>query len=606
MSINTVSMRNRNVARYVSLLVALIALSAGTFVPAEAQVSAEPRIAFLNPSGFATRTGMGVVVTDNKPARPAEGSETYRISAWISDAPADAGVEFELLKNGVSLETIDSGITLEMDTYEADWNIPATTPDGPYTLRATLFSNNEAITSVDQDITIVRVAERMQITYPGLDATKARPGDGSFGTFAPLANELPEEGAATRSLPIGNVDGNHTGGAPGTGTSYVRAFYTVSEPGSTPEWIPCGTQGAPGQASGFAPSAANDGVRCTLQDPAHQTAVTAVAAVANDSEGGFDPAMNGAGDAVRVTEAYAQTPTGLNLTEGSAHTMIEPEDDGSYACHLVGLFLEDERGREILGANIDVKASGPNDKLRFDTGLLNEAGLQPPDRHHAAFEPGYDCFGNNAEGSLSDQADHQIFGGPDHKHVESDSGGTEDDGYWGFSLWTPKESVGEKYSARFTVWVDELDDGCLTNDDRFTEGELAISGNVGFGAMPPQLEPFTPAPLTPCTPPLEGPVLRTISFRSDSGWAREGEQVTVTGMLSSTYLDCVNEEKVNIKWRRPGGRFTKVAQATTDAEGFFSADVSPKPGRNIYRAVAPKTETCLRAASEVVRIRVPR
>lgn len=596
--------KNRRPARLVSVLATLIALSAGTLVPAEAQVFAEPRIAFLNPSGFATRTGVGVIVTDTQPTRPANGYETYRLSAWVADAPLDAGVEFELLKNGVSLETIDSGITLQSDTYEANWNIPATMPDGPYTLRATLFSQNEAITSVDQSIVIARAAERTEITYPGLDATRALPADGSFGTFAPLANSLPEEDAATRGLPIGNIDGNHTGAARGSGTSYVRAFYTVSEPGTTPEWITCGTQAAPGSAT--LSSAANDGVRCTLKEAAHQFAVTAVAAVANSSQGGFDAGMNGAGDAARVSEAYAQTPTGLNLTEGSTQAVIEAEGDGSFACHTAGVTLEDERGREILGANLDVKASGPNDKLRFDTGLLSESGLQAPERHHQAFEPGYDCFGGNGESRLGDQADHQILGGPDHKHIEADDGGTEDDGYWGFSFWTPAESVGENYSTRFTIWVDELDDGCLTNDDRYSEGELATSGVIGWGAMPPPAEPFAPAPLTPCIPPAEGPALRTISLFSDQTTAEEGEQVTVTGTISSTYIDCVSEQMVKIKWRRPNRRFHKIAEVITDANGEFSATVTPRPGKNHYRAVVPLTETCMKALSDIVRVRVPR
>ena len=596
--------RNRCTARLVSVLAALIALTAGTLVPAEAQVVAEPSIAFLNPSGFATRTGVGIIVSDMAPSRPAEGDETYRLSAWVADAPLDAGVEFELLKNGVSLETIDSALTPEFDTYEANWNIPATMPDGPYTLRATLFSNNEAITSVDQPIVIARAAERVEITYPGLDPTRALPADGSFGTYTPLANVIPEEGAAARGLPIGSIDGNHTGKVPGSGTSYVRAFYTVSEPGTTPEWIACGTQAAPGQST--LSSAANDGVRCTLKEPAHQLAVTAVAAVANSSQGTYDPGMNGAGDASRVTEAYAQTPTGFNLTEGSTQVVMEAAEDGSYACHTVGVVLEDERGRELLGANIDVKASGPTDKLRFDTGLLSESGLQPPDRHHQAFEPGYDCFGGNGDTQLADQADHQILGGPDHKHIEADDGGTDDDGYWGFSFWTPAESVGENYTTRFTVWVDEADDGCLTNEDRFSEGELSASGVVGWGAAPTPAQPFTPTPLTPCIPPQEGPVLRTVSMYADRTMVQEGDEVTVTGTVSSTYIECVSEQMVKIKWRRPGQRFRKIAEAITDTNGQFSAEVTPQRGRNQYRAIVPLTETCMKARSDVVKVRVPR
>ena len=604
MYITTTDHNRRRIARLVGVLVTAIALSAGTLIPAEAQVANEPSIAFLNPSGFATRTGVGIVVSDNKPSRPAEGSGSYRIVAWTNGAPADAGVEFELLKSGVSLETIDSDFTSAANTYQANWNIPDNLPDGPYTLRATLFSNNEAISNVDQAIVINRLAERMEITYPGVGSSGPGPVDGSFGTYAPLAQAIPEEGAATRGLPIGNIDGNHTGLAPGSGTSYVRAFYTISAAGTDPEWITCGTQGAPGSAT--LSSAANDGVRCTLEDAAHQTLVTAVAAVANNSQGAFDPAMNGAGDAARVLEAYSQTPAALNLSEGSTQVMIEESEDGSYACHIASATLEDERGREVLGANIDVHASGPNDKLRFDTGLLSESGLQAPDRHVQALEPGYDCFAGSTEGEVLDQAEHQILGGSDIKHIESDATGTEDDGLWAFGLWTPKESVGDSYSARFTMWVDEADDGCNANDDRFTDGELSATGIVGFGFFPPPVEPLAPVPLSPCVPPSEGPALRTVSLFADRDRAESGEEVTVTGTVSSAYIDCVDEEAVKIKWRRPGRRFTKVTEVITATDGSFSATVYPKRGQNEYRAVVPLTETCVRARSEVVSVRTPR
>ena len=596
--------KRHNIARIVSVLVTAIALSAGTLIPAGAQVSSVPTIAFLNPSGFSERPGVGTLVSDNKPTRPSEGSGTYRLVAWTGGAPDDAGVEFELLKNGVSLDTIDADFKLEGDTYEANWNIPDSLPDGPYTLRATLFSNNEAIANVDETVIINRFAERTEITYPAIGSGGPGPVDGSFGTYAPLATSVPEEGGAERRLPIGNIDGNHTGLTPGSGTSYVRVFYSVSAPGEEPEWTACGTQGAPGSAT--LSSAANDGVRCTLEDPAHQTMVTAVAAVANNSQGAFDPSMNGAGDAVRVLEAYGQTPSALNLSEGSTQTVVEAGDDGSYGCHVASAILEDERGREVLGANIDIHATGPNDKLRFDTGLLSESGLQAPDRHVQALEPGYDCFAGSTEGEVLDQAEHQILGGPDVKHIESDDLGTEDDGLWAFALWTPKESVGEKFTAHFTMWVDEADDGCTANDDRFTDGELSVAGSVGFGTFPEPAQAFPSTPLTPCIPPAEGPALRTISLFSEQDRAENGEAVTVTGTVSSAYIDCVNEENVKIKWRRPGRRFTKVVEVTTDADGSFSATVYPKRGQNEYRSVAPLTETCMRARSDVVSIQTPR
>ena len=115
-------------------------------------------------------------------------------------------------------------------------------------------------------------------------------------------------------LPVGNIDGRNTGSTPGNGASRVRAFYTVSSPGSKPDWIACGTETAPGDS--LLRSAANNGVRCTLQYASHQTQITAVALVANNSQDEFDTRLNGAGDATRVLDAYAQLPGALTITEG--------------------------------------------------------------------------------------------------------------------------------------------------------------------------------------------------------------------------------------------------------------------------------------------------
>ena len=593
------------VRRFLTFILASALMSTGVVnAPAVAQSVEEPKIAFLNPSGFATRTGAGIVVSDAAPSRPAAGPSTYRLSVWTSVASPEHGVEFEILKNGVSLDTIDYTTTMAFDTYEADWRIPPSLPDGTYTLRATLFEANEAISNVDQDFVLLRVAERATIAYPSTDASLATPADGSFGTFASLASELPEDGAATRRLPVGNIDGSHTGAAPGTGTSYVRAFYTLSEPGSVPEWIVCGTEGAPGGAT--LSSAANNGVRCTLQDPAHQTMVTAVALVANSSQGAYDPAMNGAGDAARVSEAYAQTPVHMSFTPESTNVVIEADDEGAFACHEATVRLEDERGREIAGANLDVHAAGPNDKLAFDTGPLSPSG-QAPDRSRHATEPGHDCFAGTNE--VADQGEHQILGGPDIKHLETPPAGSSDAGTWTFGLWTPAESVMPgRDIARFTVWTDEADDGCVTNDDRFTTGEISATGAVGFGTVPFSYQPFEPAEIVPCTPPMaEAPpegesAERQVALLTDQMVARKDSRLRVTGSVSSAYTSCVNDQTIKVKRRRPGKRFRTVAQVTTDGSGSFKAHVPVRGGKNEYRAVAPTGDQCLRARSDVIMV----
>jgi len=602
--------RTRRVAKrpFTSLCVAATALSTslivgGPVVSAAAQAEA-PQLAFLNPSSFSARPNVGILVGDRAPSRPRAGSNTYRITAWTSTVPANGGMEFELLQSGVSLETIDP-VALEVDanTYQAEWNIPDTLPDGTYTLRATLFENNEAVTNVDQGIVLSRVADRVEITYPTTRSQDPFISDGSFGTYAPLATALPEKEAAVRGLPVGNIENNNTGNAPGSGTSYVSAFYTISAPGTEPEWIACGREKAQGTST--LSSAAHNGVRCTLQAPEHQTMVTAVAAAANTSpENAFDPSFNGVGDATRVARPYAQTPTSFSWVDPSATGVtIDQGNEGTYACHVASTHLADQVGREILGANIDVHASGPTDKLRMDTGLLPESDLQVPDRHPQALEPGYDCWAGNDE-TVGDQADHQILGGPDIKHIESDRAGTDDTGRWGFSFWTPADAVSdERFTTRFSAWVDETDDGCLTNDDRYTHGELVVDGIVGFGRAPSSPQPFAPSTLIGCMPPLDGPAPRHVVLSSDRNHVKSGDQVHLTGSVISDYVSCVAEQTVKLKWRRPDRRFSAFTTVGSNADGTFEAYVTPKKGRNEYRAVATPTETCQRAASEVVRVK---
>ena len=588
----------------VVLAVAATLIGAVLVLPTPSASAGSATIEFLNPSSFSERPGIGIVVSSTQPSRPTQGSATYRISAWSTQVPTNGGVEFELLKSGVSLETMDSTLgDPSQNTYEADWAIPSTLPDGDYTLRATLFENNEAIDTADQDVIVMRTAERVEITYPTAGGTGPGPTDGSFGTFAALAREVPAEGAPTRGLPVGNIESNNTGAAPGTGTSFVRTFYTVSQPGTSPDWIACGTEKAPGDASSLS-TAAHNGVRCTLKNPTHQTLVTAVSAVANTSQNSFDPNFNQAGDVRRVKDSYAQVPTTFGLLDGSTGVTIPENDDGSWNCHTATTMLTDQRGWEILSANIDVHTSGPNDKLRYDTGIFAPSGFQAPDRHVTSPEPGYDCLGGNDQ-VVDNQGEHQILGGPDIKHIESDGGGTGDTGTWSFSFWTPNDSVtAERFTAGFTAWVDEFDDGCIANDDLFGQDELSASGIVGFGKGPGAPVPFPSRFVESCLPkPPEPPAVRQVTLSPDSPEVLLGQRAQLSGALTSDKNECASEQSVKIKRKGRRGHFYTLLTVTTSPEGFFDADAKARRGKNRYVAVAPANATCQRARSEVVVVR---
>lgn len=602
--------RNGNTAQTWRRLSAIVVLSTMTLLGLPGTSSGggpQPTINFLNPSSFSSAGGE-IVVTDRKTTRPTPGTSTYRLSAWVTNAPPNSGVEFELLSAGVSLDTFDQINQVGNVTFEHRWNIPTTLPDGPYTLRATLFQGNESVASVDQDVTLLRLADRAEVLYPTTDPGSAFPGGGGFGTFHPLARSLPEEGDPDRPLPVGNVEQAHTGESEdGGGTASVRAFYTTSTPGSVPEWKACGTEGAPGAAP-FPSGAANDGVRCTLAEAADQSKITAVAAVANSNPGGYDPTANGAGDVVRVLNSYAQVPVSFNIASGDGAKLNANGTTGAFPCHTITGSLTDQASREILGANIDVQAFGPTDKTWFDTGFDTEGPVKEADRNHHLTEPGYDCFGQN-DRTGSPQSEHQIRGAPDLKHVESTDRETNDKGEWGFSFKIPGEQVTEeRFTFHYTMFVDEADDGCHANDDLLTGSELFRAGSVGLGADP--AAPVAPAvsAVDQCGPPPPPPppilIDRLIDIDVSSTAVRKGRKVRFFGKIESKEDKCESIQVVQLKTRnRKGRKFKTIAVGRTDNFGNYEFRKVIISRTRQYRAVAPATDECKRTASAIVTVR---
>jgi hypothetical protein len=573
----------------------------GWAAPAVSVARAPASIEFLNPSSFATNSTGTIVVSDRAVTRPRSSPEGYRISAWTRNAPPDAGVEFELLSNGVSLETLDAVSEIGPDTFDYKWDIPNTMPDGAYTLRATLFSQNEAIDHVDKNITIIRLGDKATVDYPTRTPGSAWPTDGSFGTYRPLAPALPKTGIAQRGKPVGNIDTSHTVGTELTsGTTRVRAFYTTAAPGTAPQWKACGTEKTPGHP--VPSSAANDGVRCTLASSADQKQVTAVAVVANSSPGEYEPAANGAGDAIRVGRAYAQRPKTFSIVEGDGG-VLEENPNGGFPCHTVVSHLEDFKGREIVAANVDVHATGPTDKLRLDTGLLPHSGITHADRNHSLAEPGFDCFGEN-EQSTSDQSEHQILGGPDMKHAEADSFGTDDEGNWGFSFKVPANQVGsERFSVHAWTHVDEGDDGCHANDDSLRLDELVDTTSVGLDRAPAT----TPPPVASAEERCDRlPALRTIGLSAGRRRVPIGQTVDLRGAILGIPR-CIRGQSVRLRSRKPGERrFTGSRTARSRSNGRFSFQNIRVNKTLEYRASVRRTSRCVAATSEIVKVRARR
>ncbi len=563
------------------------------------QVGGAPKIALLNPSSFSTAGERGIIVSDALPddgpncCQAADGA--YRLSAWTANAPPGSNVFFSVSQRAIELE-INATSQTNANTWVADWDIPETFLDGPATVRAYLVLNEQAVAVAEQAVTIMKIQENVDLTYPVAG--------GSFGTFAPLAGALPEAAAAQRKKPVGVVDALYTLTPE---ISYVRTFYSTSAPGSAPQWKVCGTET-------IGTAAPANGVRCTLSDPIEQTQITAVAAVANDSPDEYDNRFNQSGDAISVGSAYAQQLTKfVRVNETFERVQREPSSGRFYCSTAEVVQLTDQFERQIAGANIDVHATGPSDSLKFDTFAILTKN-QVPDRNNHATEAGFDCTGQRTAEPTSppgnanpdEQGEHPRFGAADRKHVESLGGGTSDTGTWSFRMNSDQAGITE-----FTVWVDEADDGCVVNDDAFTSGELNVSGGIGWAEDVISVTPHPTENAVPCSPvdpspepsptptPTEEPPSgdRSVSL----GATRRSGRVKLSGTIESERAACARNQRVVIRVRGKNGKFSKLRAVISNGSGRFSTSVSSKPKR--YRAVTPKSGVCGRAVSNTVRVR---
>jgi hypothetical protein len=591
--------RSRTIASVVSvvLVIASIAVFAG---PSFGQTS-KPMIALLNPSGFASAGERGIIVSD---AQPDEGpgccdsmTPGYRLSAWASNATPEMRVFFSIVQRAIDVE-IAATTSPGTNMWQAEWEIPPEILDGPATIAAYLVDGEDPVAVTEQDVTIMRVQENVRITNPG--------SGGAFGTYAALGVELPETGSGARKAPIGVVD------APYTATpemAYVRTFYTTSAPGSEPEWKMCGTElvGA---------TRAGNGVRCTLADAADQLNVTAVAAVANDSPDDYEARFNQSSDAIAVGQPYAQELTSFQFTSPGTQRVEKELTSGMFFCSAAeSVQLTDQLGRQIAGANVDVHATGPNDQLKFDTFsilTINKA----PDRGAHTTEPGFDCTGQRtalptsppSNANPDDQAEHPRFGLPDRKHIETLGGGTNDLGSFSFKLHATAQGVSD-----FTVWVDEADDGCLTNDDMFTQSEMSVTGSIGWAQDPgfPLMQALeTPVPCAGPTPDPDPTDLpggeedgsRAVSIRIAKTPVTLGRPTDFVGRIQAADNACAAGERVVLKARKPGGRFWAVARGRTNSQGRYTLTKTARAPRD-YRVVAPSADFCNRATSAIMQLR---
>lgn len=575
--------------------------------------AAEPSIAFLNPSSFAKPTtgDRGIVVSDGTQTSGGEGEpcchseEGYRLSAWTSGLPSAHKVFFTAAQRsarGVTEVEIVGDNGGAGDTWEAWWDIPVIFLDGPATITAYAVVADEIVASVSQDVTLQhgQDTETTRLTYP------AGPGD-PFGTFQPLATAVPSQGAATKQLPVGVVDHHYTTSQDST---RIRVFYTTTAPGQPPQWLSCGSNFAQYRLLDFG----TGGTKCVLQDTSHQAQITGIAAVIEDS-------MKQSGDATSVVP-YVQDPRTFEVTQAGDLKVEKNPTSGAFPCSKkVVVKLTDQVGRKIASANVDVRAEGPGDDLKFSNNTVFTEG-KPPDRIPNRKEEAYDCVDSDGNSAPYIQGEIQKLGGPDLKLLESEDSGTSSKGLWDFAFHSHTAGA-----TRWTAWVDEIDDGCRINDDRFTHGELFLNGGVQWASPVTPGPAFVPDTIAPCTSPQPSPSgsptgepspdpsgsppeptepsepeTRSISLEASERRPNKGARITLVGQIDSKTNMCETDKPLKVKIRRPGESFRTLTKTRTSSSARFNVDVRIRGDRD-FRAVAIPVEGCLKARSSIVKVR---
>ncbi len=555
--------------------------------------TATPSISFLSPSSF---NGEVPTVTD------ADGGvdTAFRLSAWTANAPAGALVEFELVP-GDNLSpaiTIGTGQSVAADTYEYLWDVaegPTGILEGGHTLKAILY-----------DAAGVELASDA-LTVNLLHGTGTSTGDGepaidlTYPVSGGVLGQYHAPGGATNSV----LDGIHK-----DERASVTPYFTTSAPGTPPHWIACGD----GEGTTRYP----DGVRCTYpsDDPSTDidegidtSQVTAVALLLLTK--------NTSADVARAFP-YLQVPSGLSFemlapkktsggpsTDPGSRSVQKDPTTGAFPCSdWVRTLLTDQVGRKIAGANIDAHATGPSDQLKFHTGYLSidPPRSQAPSDGHGFPEPGTNCV-LDAD-TIAKQGEHGVAAAPDRKHIESVSG-TRDSGFFDIRLRTDQPGV-----TQLTVWADKTEDDKYCSD----ESDAALSTSLGWGTGEPATEPEAPSdcgtvldpdptvsPDPDPDPDFDGS--RSVRIETSSSSVPAGRKVKVIGAIDAADEMCSVSQTLKLRAKRPSAsRFRTIATRTTDIYGLHSFSVRVKRTK-VYRIVAPVAGECVRAVSEIRKIR---
>ena len=459
--------------------------------------STEPVIQLLNPWPY----DHGSPTADPPAISDADDGvdELYHLVAWTANTPSNAIVEAyftPMSPLGVPLPEVTIGQLFPVpgapDTWELFWDIPESIDDGPGEITVRMFTDTilgtEEVANDTVEVDMEKDAFAAELTWPTQN--------GELGFYKPRG------GIWRTVIDVANSPGHYT-------------WYTKSAPGQEPEWVQC---------AGFSTSERRE---CPLAEGDLPSEVTAVSVTTDEAQDILIGAVNTteSSDTHRV-RGYAVTPEEMSIelspigtsdTGGTFRQVVgaDPDTDEPHSCIALLAFVRDDNNREVLGANVDVHAVGPDDQLQF--GDEDSAGLgiveggsssayKTPDRGSHVTEAAENCDRVPEDETEShtekpvegNQGDHNVPGSADTKHRESDVTGTGKSGGsgtgfggWTFHLFSP--NVG---TTEVTAWIDDepiTTEGATRPADSDTreEDEAAASATLQWlpGAITVSFDP---------------------------------------------------------------------------------------------------------------------
>ena len=348
------------------------------------------------------------------------------------------------------------------DTWEMLWKIPDDLVEGAGTLRVRLEQGGAVLASDSETV----VLDHQDPPASPTNASDPRVKKSLAAETAAIT--WPQQGGplgfykGANGLWTTTIDGMLTAGTDAPGLIQ----YSITPVGKPPVFKQCATDSG----------TLKDGFKlfhsaCTLAAGELPSWVTAIAVVPQRNQGFPQSAAAAMSPDIHRVKPYLQAANGLNLavktipgTQNATYPSGARREAGA-GCMTVKTTVTDNTGRPVVGANLDVHLSGPEDSAAFGTGAFQvPAGMVEQDASN--------CSG----GATGKQGVVRNDGGADVKVVES-TGGTDKDGAWSFNVFSPKAEPGV---ANVLVWVDALsqtmeDNAAATDDDAKADTEASAA-----------------------------------------------------------------------------------------------------------------------------------